>query len=113
MYFYSMRMIRLHRKTLAANFGAAHRPSQLLMGANWDAEADGQPDPNALGDDNDGNDDEDGVDWSSTVLRPNRATTVDVTVNGPCLLDAWIDYDANGQWPEPMLWEHVGPGLRR
>jgi len=71
------------------------------LGASVDAELDGQPDPCALGDDNDGNDDEDGVVFT-TPLIPGQVATVDVTVGlFPAFLNAWIDFNGDGDWADP------------
>jgi hypothetical protein len=67
---------------------------------NPDAETDGQPHPHALGDDNDGNDDENGVVFN-TPLVPGKPAQVTVTASGPGLLQGWIDFDANWSWADP------------
>lgn len=88
--------------TLAANNGARHRIVQgLRLGNLIDAEPDGQPDTNALGDDNN-NDDEDGVTFASAVI-PGRNSTVVVNVASTvpqAFLDAWIDFNGNGLWTD-------------
>ncbi|MBN2473844.1 MAG: PKD domain-containing protein, partial [Pirellulales bacterium] len=62
-----------------------------------DAEPDGQPDPNAYGDDNDGNDDENGIGLS--WLRPGIPDTFAVEVSGGGgYFTAWIDFDQNGSF---------------
>ncbi len=87
--------------TLLASNGARHAlGSGLFLGAGVDAEPDGQPGPNALGDDNDGNDDEDGVVFTSALVGGQTAT-VDVTASGSGLLNAWIDFNADGDWADP------------
>ncbi len=88
--------------TLASN-GARH-----LIGGPWlgdasdvpDAEADGQPDPSALGDDNDGNDDEDGVQIPVLIIGSTSHAMVEVGGAGG-VLDAWIDWNGDRQWQEP------------
>ena len=87
--------------TLAVNSGASH----ILDGVTWlgagvDADPDGQPDPNALGDDNDGNDDEDGIVFG-TSLAPGATVTLQATASVSGLLNAWIDFNANGTWADP------------
>jgi len=81
--------------TLLANNGARHVIAGPWLGdANDvpDSEPDGQPDPNALGDDNDGNDDEDGV--QIPALVPGQTANISVEVNGGGgNLDAWIDFN--------------------
>ncbi len=93
---------RPYPTTLASN-GARH-----VIGGPWlgdrtdnpDMELDGQPDPNALGDDNDGNDDEDGV--QIPVLTIGQADNIIFDVNGGGgVVDAWIDFDSSGVWDEP------------
>ena len=88
--------------TLLPN-GARH-----LIGGPWlgditdgpDPEADGQPDPNALGDDNDGNDDEDGV--SFPVFTIGQTASIQYQVNGSAgasvSVEFWIDWDQNFTW---------------
>lgn len=85
--------------TSAAN-GANHVITpNLFLGALIDGENDGQPDANALGDDNSGVDDEDGVVLNSPLL-PGATTKVTVTASAPGMLDAWVDFDNNGSWAE-------------
>jgi len=99
--------------TLASSNGANHLivPGGPFMGAGIDDEPDGQPDPNALGDDNDidpGNpppnfDDEDGVMFTSPMV-PNQSATVDIDMSGSTvggMLDAWVDFNADNSWAEP------------
>lgn len=84
--------------TLLGSNGARHLISpNMYMGALIDAEVDGQPDAAATGDDVSNLPDEDGVVFTST-LDPFYTATVDVTVSVAGLLDAWIDFDANGIW---------------
>ncbi len=76
------------------------------LGATVDINADGQPSAGADGDDNDGGDDEDGVAFDPTTpLVPNRKFTVTVSTSGIVndvvpfgVLDAWIDYNRDGDW---------------
>ena len=84
---------------VAANLGANHVivPGYHL-GLSIDGEFDGQPDPNALGDDNDGNDDEDGVVFGN--LRPGKPSTVVITATGAGFVELWIDYNADGDWAD-------------
>ncbi len=51
--------------------------SSVYLGNSIDAEPDGQPDPNALGDDNDGNDDENGI-MLPSVLAHGQMNTITV-----------------------------------
>jgi hypothetical protein len=84
--------------TFLASNGARHviNPN-VFMGALIDPEVDGQPHPNALGDDLAGLDDEDGVTFI-TPLDPVHVATVDVTVSVPGFVDAWIDFNTDGVW---------------
>jgi GEVED domain len=85
--------------------GARHQIGDLYLGTQIDAESDGQHDANALGDDNHGVDDEDGVvptpgvDW-----QPNTTDggSVDVYVTGgDGCLDGWIDWNSTGVFYTP------------
>lgn len=82
--------------------GASH-----IVGGPWlgdtsdapDAEPDGQPAPDAMGDDEDGNDDENGV----TVPRLWAGESTNITVRvsgGGGVLSGWIDFDGDGSWQE-------------
>ena len=86
--------------------GARHMLDGVtFMGAQVDAEPNGQPDGTATGDDVlDGNDDEDGVTFL-TPLIPGLSAQVDVFANAPGALDAWIDFNANGTWADP--WDQI------
>ncbi|MBC8426687.1 hypothetical protein H8E07_21445 [bacterium] len=86
--------------TLIANNGAYHAfNDSFYLGASWDSDVDGQPEPQALGDDNDGNDDEDGVIFN-TLLVPGQPASIDVTVAGGGNFYGWIDYDIDGNWAD-------------
>ena len=81
--------------------GARHQiDPTLFLGAGVVSEADGQPDPNALGDDNDGNDDEDGVRFTSALVA-GAAPGLEVAASGAGLLNAWVDFNDNGSWADP------------
>jgi len=87
--------------TLMASNGARHViVPNLYLGAGIDAELDGQPDATATGDDNDGNDDEDGVVFTSSLI-PGTTASVDVTASAPGILNAWMDFDGDGDWADP------------
>ena len=85
--------------TRLANNGAHHLPGNLFMGATVDAEADGQPNAFASGDDLAGADDEDGVVFT-TALISGVPATVQVTCSAPGLLQGWVDWNQNGSWAE-------------
>jgi ELWxxDGT repeat protein len=94
--------------TLLASDGARHEIGLLWLGGvpdvAPDAEPDGLPSAAADGDDLDGDDDEDGVAFLDYLVE-GGTTRLRVTATcepefGPCAphLDAWIDFDANGDW---------------
>ena len=86
--------------TLLAANGANHvLGSGLHLGALVDDEPDGQPSAGADGDDLDGSDDEDGVVLASTLLA-GADEGVQVTASAAGLLDAWIDFNADGDWDD-------------
>ena len=86
--------------TLLASNGARHvTVPGYYLGARVDAEGDGRPDDQALGDDNYLSDDEDGVALPSQ-LRQGDLVTITVTASAPGKLDAWVDFDANGDWED-------------
>jgi hypothetical protein len=88
--------------TLLASDGARHIiVPNIFLGTAIDPDPDGQPDPNALGDDNDGSDDEDGVIFTS-LLYPNTPAKVKVTASVPGYLDAWMDFNGNGDFDHPQ-----------
>ncbi len=88
--------------TLLANDGACSTidPAGPYLGAvSPDAEADGQVSANADGDDAAATDDEDGLS-AAPNLRTSLSTTVsvDVTVPVNASLNAWIDWNQDGDW---------------
>ncbi|HZP11092.1 MAG TPA: GEVED domain-containing protein [Nevskiaceae bacterium] len=83
--------------TLLADDGARHVVATPLLGSSVDSEADGQPDADALGDDNGGTDDEDGVVFS-TLTTGAGATLTATVAGGSGKVDAWIDFDQDGAW---------------
>ncbi|MGB2819634.1 MAG: GEVED domain-containing protein, partial [Phycisphaerae bacterium] len=93
--------------TLAIHNGVNHVIAGPWLGDDNDApdaEGDGQPDPNALGDDSDGNDDEDGVITSPLAAGQSGAVVVKIndgaggTGAGRAYLDAWIDFNGDQVW---------------
>ncbi|MFN7876508.1 MAG: FG-GAP-like repeat-containing protein, partial [Pirellula sp.] len=84
--------------------GAYHKRTTLFLGTSVDAESNGQPSALANGDDSTGSDDEDGVTWGTTLMvSPLVSTTASVVVtsSGAGFLDAWIDYNQDGDWSDP------------
>jgi len=91
--------------TLFAQNGAHHifKPD-VFLGSGVDPEADGQPEEGSLGDDNDGNDDEDGIVFLSK-LEPDAPVSVEVNASTSGFLNAWMDFNNNGSWAEAD--EHI------
>ncbi|MCK5738597.1 hypothetical protein KAH55_05425, partial [bacterium] len=88
--------------TLLASNGANHVVTpNLNLGATIDAEADGLPTPGADGDDLNATADEDGVTFPVPLVA-GLAATINVD-GGPSggELDAWIDFNGNGQFDHP------------
>src|SRR6185369_7954576 len=87
--------------TLLVNNGARHLiVPGFHLGTNVDAEIDGQPNSTATGDDIASTpDDEDGVTFT-TPLSPGRLATVEVVASAAGKLDAWIDFNADGDWAD-------------
>ena len=88
--------------TLAASNGANHViVAGIRMGALIDSEQNGQPNAAANGDDTANLDDEDGVTFSSLAAgQPAVASVNMVGLTGTpvCLLNAWIDFNGDGDW---------------
>ncbi|MCP4709432.1 MAG: hypothetical protein GY869_12465, partial [Planctomycetes bacterium] len=84
--------------TLFDPCGAYHYiDPELYLGSLIDSESDGLPNLNASGDDDDNYDDEDGVIFTSRLIMGQPAT-VDVIASKPGKLDAWIDFNYDGEW---------------
>ncbi|MFM1770300.1 MAG: hypothetical protein RJA22_2829, partial [Verrucomicrobiota bacterium] len=82
--------------TLSSN-GARHVATGPLLGLARDSESDGQPTAAADGDDLVGSpDDEDGV--SLPTLAVGQSVSVTVVASAVAVLDAWIDWNADGDW---------------
>jgi hypothetical protein len=93
--------IGYHYPTLLSSNGARHRiVPGIRMGALIDAEADGQPNATASGDDLTGLADEDGVQFIGTLYAGHLAY-VNVTASVPGFLNAWMDFSKNGDWSNP------------
>ena len=93
--------------TLLANNGAKHTIDELVyLGEYIDDEQDGQPTTPADGDDNNNLDDEDGVDFTSTIVIGQTASVV-VNASTSGFLDAWIDFDKSGNWSsDEKIFDH-------
>ena len=110
------------RVSTLADYGDAPSPyphAMHLVSAPWlgtgglpDEEAGTQAHPLAVGDDQNGADDEDGIVWGQASLGDivltdaivvGETATVDVfatLVGQPALLDAWIDFNRDGDWSD-------------
>ncbi len=89
--------------TLLADDGAYHALSigGLHLGQAVDDELDGQPNASATGDDNDDEllDDEDGVVTNNWFI-PGQTTSITVTASEAGYLNAWIDFNRDGDWDD-------------
>ena len=84
--------------TLLVNNGAHHVAQGVLLGRLRDTEPDGQPTALADGDDVlDGNDDEDGVTFSTSFVQ-GQPFGVKFDILGSGYLNAWADWNADGNW---------------
>src|SRR5262245_20179569 len=91
--------------TLLANNGARHLiVPNVYLGSGVDSESDGQPDVDGMGDDLAGSDDEDGV-FLTMPLITGILSTAAVNASSGGLLNAWIDYNGDGDWSDPG--EHI------
>ncbi len=82
--------------TLLANDGARHIIlAGFFLGATIDFEGDGQPNETATGD----GADEDGIAFPAEILTGMDATLT-VTASDAGLVDAWIDFNADGDWDD-------------
>jgi len=84
--------------SLAAN-GARHEAFGPILGALRDTEPDAAAPLDGTSDDASGQDDEDGVTFTS-LLRIGRPATVTVTASAAGLLSAWLDGNADGDWAD-------------
>ncbi|MBL0009809.1 MAG: hypothetical protein IPP25_22230 [Saprospiraceae bacterium] len=83
--------------TLNANNGARHTLTVggLRLGATVDAESDGQPNATSTGD----GADEDGVTLPASLIT-NLSNDITVNASAPGLLDAWVDFNRDGDWSD-------------
>ena len=82
--------------TTLANDGARHIQSGIILGATIDGEADGQPSATASGD----GADEDGVTFGGLQAGASAALTVSATFPSTAVLNAWIDFNRDGDWDD-------------
>ncbi len=86
--------------TLLSSNGARHKLSPLFLGLLIDAEFDGQPTPGANGDDLNGLADEDGIALLGMPWIPNCSGAINCISSGPGFLDAWVDFNKDGDWSD-------------
>jgi Tol biopolymer transport system component len=86
--------------TLVASNAARHVVGPLYLGSSVDGEMDGQPTAAATGDDLSGAADEDGVTLAGALV-PGHWVTVTAAASAAAKLDAWIDWNADGDWADP------------
>jgi uncharacterized repeat protein (TIGR01451 family) len=87
--------------TLLASNGARHLVIPgFFLGALIDGELDGQPNPTATGDDLANLADEDGITFL-TPLVPGQQATIQIISSAAGKLDAWIDWNGDGDWNDP------------
>ncbi|HYW78151.1 MAG TPA: GEVED domain-containing protein, partial [Thermoguttaceae bacterium] len=93
--------------TLLVDDGARHLiVPDYYLGNGVDAELNGRPNASATGDDNNITDDEDGVMLGANSLQDAtilQDSLVGLTVfaSDVGMLDAWIDFNADGDWDDP------------
>jgi hypothetical protein len=93
--------------TLHADNGARHAIAGPVLGTMADWDQDGQPQGNAMGDDLDGSDDDDGILFTST-LSPGQTATISVIASHEelwALFNGWIDFNGDKDWDDAG--EHI------
>jgi hypothetical protein len=92
--------------TTLSEDAARHLVDQLFLGTAVDAEVDGEPSNGSnasVGDNAIGQADEDGVTlFTSLIASPttNTVSSIAVTASAPGKLDAWIDFNRDGDWSD-------------
>ena len=83
-----------------AKNGARHTyDSKTYLGSKIDTEQDGIPGSWANGDDNNNTDDEDGVNFTSSLTK-GSTTNVTVVASKGGYLTAWMDFNIDGDWDD-------------
>ncbi|MBN1505443.1 MAG: cadherin-like domain-containing protein [Sedimentisphaerales bacterium] len=86
--------------TLRSSNGAYHVIAPgFQLGSAIDTELDGQPSPDAMGDDHFGVDDDDGV-FLLTPILPGQMAGLEILASAAGFVDAWIDLDVDGTWQQ-------------
>ncbi|MCC9599750.1 GEVED domain-containing protein [Stieleria sp. JC731] len=88
--------------TLAQN-GARHSVGSVFLGESVDVEADGQPDAQAAGDEATSLPRSEGIRFLTDVVAAdvNTLASVEVVASEAAKLDAWIDFNRDGDWSDP------------
>jgi hypothetical protein len=85
----------------------------IYIGSSIDPECQARPNDDSTGDDIDNSDDEDGVNFTSSIVVCEEADII-VTASVAGYLDGWIDYNANGDWADPgeriFLYQELNAG---
>lgn len=90
--------------TLSVHSGAVHNIlSGVYLGQSVDPEGDGQPNATASGDDAAQLDDENGVTILDPII-PGNMVRVQVNASVPGFVNAWFDFNADGDWDDPSEW---------
>jgi hypothetical protein len=71
----------------------------IYLGKKIDAEVDGQPNMDATQDDINEIEDEDGIIFTS-ALKPGENSLIDVTASSQGFLNAWMDFNCDGDWTD-------------
>ncbi|MBK9358781.1 MAG: PKD domain-containing protein [Bacteroidales bacterium] len=86
--------------TYLSGNGARHSINPLVfLGSKIDAEGDGQPTVIADGDDINASDDEDGIAMPAVVIQASTVN-LNATASVAGFLDAWIDFNVDGDWAD-------------
>ena len=96
-----------------SNNGARHElGGTLRLGNDVDGEVDANQSADALGDDIAGSPDEDGISFGTLTRGSSAQVNVEASTLG--VVDAWIDFNADGDWSDPgeqiVTDETVGAG---
>ncbi|MBD3374815.1 T9SS type A sorting domain-containing protein [candidate division KSB1 bacterium] len=91
--------------TLLEHNGALHIYNpRVHLGSAIDPETDGQPDHTCTGDDHHGLNDDDGVIFIPPAV-PGQPPEAMITASCDGFLNAWMDFNNNGNWTDPG--EHI------
>ena len=86
--------------TLLASNGARHFiVPGIYLGKKIDAEVDGQPNMNTTRDNINEIEDEDGIIFTSAP-KPGEKSLIDVIASSPGFLNAWMDFNLDGDWTD-------------